>query len=186
MRKMIFLLWTAGMLLGGCSHAISPAVMNSADPYLTFAELLRHPQTHQGKIIVLGGVIVQTENRKDGSLLEIYQTKTNQWGEPTGLDVSEGRFLVFHEGVLEPEIYRKGRRLTVAGRVIGVQQGRMGNLDYTYPYLAALEIRLWEDKPPLSYDPYFDDYWDPWYGGYWRYPRMFPYHYRPYSFHPRH
>ncbi|SDB17850.1 outer membrane lipoprotein [Desulfonatronum thiosulfatophilum] len=188
MRVPIMLTLMASALLGGCTHAVSPALLDMADRDLSFAELRQQPQANQGKIVVLGGVIVQVLHSEEGSLLEVYQTRTNHLGEPVDLDRSGGRFMVLHPAVLEPGIYRKGRRVTVAGRVIGEMIGDLGNLEYRYPYLAALEIRLWEERPQPRHDPFHDPfygpfyspYWDPWYGRYRRHPTLFPYRRHPF------
>ncbi|GAB6059981.1 Slp family lipoprotein [Desulfonatronum parangueonense] len=184
MRIVVVLSILAFAFLGGCTHAVSPALLNMADRNLTFAELRQHPQAHQGKVVVLGGVIVQVLHSDEGSLLEVYQTRTNHLGEPVDLDISGGRFMVYHPTVLEPEIYRKGRRVTVAGRVIGQMVGDMGNLEYRYPYIEALEIQLWSERPQPRHDPYYDPFygpfWDPWYGRHRGHPAFFPYRRHPF------
>ena len=174
-------------VLGGCTHAVSPGLLNMADRELTFAQLRQEPQAHHGKIVVLGGVIVQVLHSEEGSLLEVYQTRTNHLGEPVDLDHSAGRFMVFHPALLEPGIYRKGRRVTVAGRVIGEMTGDMGNLEYRYPYIEALEIQLWSERPQQRLDPFYDPFygpyygpWDPWYGRFRGHPGFFPYRRHPF------
>lgn len=174
-------------LLSGCSHAISPQLLRQADQNVPFAALRQDPQAYLGALVVLGGVVVQAHVTDEGTLLEVYQTKTNHRGEPIDLDVSQGRFVAFSNDLLDPAIYRQGRRVTLAGRVEGEMVGQVGDVSYNYPSLSILEIRLWEDtlrSPNAAYPRYFRDPWDPWdpWGPYGRrYPPSTRPFYRPYS-----
>ena len=171
----------AAGVVSGCGHVISSQILNQADQGPPFAELHRNPQAHIGKIVVLGGVVIQAHVTNDGTVLEMYQTRANHRGEPVDLDVSGGRFLAFSGELLDPAIYRQGRRVTLAGRVEGEKTGKIGDVAYHYPYLTALEIRLWQDIPQPSHEPCPWHLWDPW-APYdrWHYPFARPY-YRPYS-----
>jgi len=86
---------------------------------LTFSELQKAPEEQKGKTVVFGGIVVGLVNKKEGSLLEVYQTAMDQQGKPVNLDSSAGRFLALYQGLLESEIYRKGRKVTLAGIVQG-------------------------------------------------------------------
>ncbi len=174
MKKLLVLFLAA--IISGCSHAISEKYLEQADREISFVQLKHDPKEFQGKMVILGGVIVNTVNRDDGSLLEVYQTRTNRLGEPVDLDESEGRFLVFHERLLDPEIFSKGRRITVAGRIQGEKTGKLGEMEYRYPLIYAQEIRLWEEKPAVRYEPYPRD---PWHYPY-PYRRLYHPYYHPY------
>jgi outer membrane lipoprotein len=173
----IFLLMGILFWLPGCAHVISAETLRDVDRQLTFGELRRDPNAHTGKNVLLGGVIVETSNRKEGTLLEIYHTRLDSQGMPVDLDQSGGRFLALYEGFLDSEIYRRGRRITLAGVVRGKEKRRLGQIDYVYPTLMAKEIFLWEERVfhepyPWGYgDPWWDYPWYPWPRPYrWRYP----------------
>ena len=169
MGRLIFLAATL-VFLSGCAHAISKDTLKEVDKETSFSELRRAPQDYQGRVVLLGGVIVKTVNRKDGTLLEVYHTEINRRGKPIKLDVSLGRFLAHYEGFLDSEIYRKGREVTIAGIVQGEHAMRLGEIDYHYPYLVVKDIHLWEEEQPQVYEPYP---WGPWYP--WWYP-WYPWH----------
>lgn len=173
MFKIFYPFFAAVILLSGCAHVVSPEIKEESDPELTFTELQLNPQAHRGKIIALGGVIVEATNKDEGTLLEIYQTRTDHRGIPIDLDVSKGRYLIFYRELLDPEIFRKGRKVTIAARVEGERMGRVGEVDYMYPFLTALEIHLWEERP--RYEPYPWGYQDPWHPGFSPYHRS-PFH----------
>ena len=176
MNNIFYLVCAAALILSGCAHAVSPNILKESDPKLSFTELQLDPLAHMGKIMVLGGVIVETSGMKDGTLIEIYQTATDSRGKPVDTDISKGRFMVFHPEVLDPGIYRSGRKVTVAARVEGDRKGRIGEALYMYPYLTALEIHLWEER--FRYQPYPRTYRDPWS------PGLSPYHRDPFHRHP--
>ncbi len=149
-------LWFVLVLWGlaGCAAAPWTVGRPPKEPQPPFAELLADPQAHSGKEFRLGGVIVGSEVKKDGTLLEIYQTRVDQQGRPVDLDVSGGRFLAQHRGLLESEIYRKGRRVTVQGTARGQVVRKLGDLDYRYPYLEITDIRLWATEIRVPPDPW--------------------------------
>jgi len=173
--------FTSGLLLSlflsGCAHVISEDILKGVDKEISFEELLEDPDKYQGKIVLLGGVIVKTENKQHGTILEIYQTELDSYGRPINTDVSQGRFLALYEEFLDSEIYRKGRRVTVAGVVRGVEVMKLGDIDYHYPYLLVKEIHLWKEGRRHEIGLYHRDLWCPswWDLGYYRW-------YHPYYF----
>ena len=162
---------TSGLLLAfalaGCAHSISKDLLKEVDKGIGFDELLKDPERYHGKTVLLGGVIIKTENKKDGTLFEIYQTELDYYGEPINTDVSQGRFLAMYDKFLDSEIYRDGRKVTVAGVVNGVEVKKLGEIDYHYPYLIIKEIHLWNEEQPAEYGPPYNYFWNPWWWNPW-------------------
>ena len=183
-----FVLGIALCLLSGCVHAVSRDVLKEVDREITFSALIEDPAAYQGEVVLLGGIIVKTVNKQEGTLLEVYQTRLDREGKPTDTDRSEGRFLALYQGFLDSEIYKEGRKVTIAGTVQGEKVQLLGEIEYRYPYLLIKEIHLWKEAKPVRYEPYP---WGPRYGprypwGFWgwgyrrwyhpsRYPRYGPY-----------
>jgi outer membrane lipoprotein len=164
MTKVRFMLTvTVFTLLTGCSHVISRETLSKMDPAVTFAELLHTSEAYEHKMVLLGGIIVDAMNKKNGTLLEIYRTEIDGQGKPVNVDTSGGRFLALYNGFLEVEIYRKGRMVTIAGLVKGKRTGKVGEVEYQYPYIVIKEIHLWTEEEPVKEYPHS---WRPWY----RYP----------------
>jgi len=174
--KRIFIIMIVLVFLSGCVHAISRGVREEVDKKVTFSELIKEPAAYQGKVVLLGGVVVKTINKEEGTLLEVYQTWLNSEGRPTDTDRSEGRFLALYEGYLDSQIYKQGRQVTVAGTVQGEKVQLLGEIEYHYPYLIVKEIHLWKEEEPVEYEPYplWYDPWGPWWYSPWWYHR--PYH----------
>ena len=156
-----------GALLGmGCAHVISKDVLREVREDLSFARLMEDPLAYQGQTVLLGGVIVTSTYDEDGTVLEIYQTELGWEGRPTNTDVSLGRFLARYRGFLDNEIYEKGRKVTLAGEVMGVTPLKLGQAEYRYPTLLIREIHLWEKERRA--DPRGGYPWSPWgMGGPW-------------------
>ena len=151
----------------GCAHVISKDILEKVNMDITFTELRKDPRAYRDKVVLLGGVIVKTVNKDNGTLLEIYQTEINRRGKPIKLDISQGRFLAHWKGFLDSEIYQKGRKVTIVGVAKGEETIRLGEIDYRCPYIIVNDIHLWEKEQPQEYAPYpyypWHLWWYPWY-----------------------
>jgi outer membrane lipoprotein len=180
-QRIWLVVWLCFSFLWGCAHVVSKETLSQVDKEITFEALRKRPSAYQGKTVLLGGVIVESTIKDEGTLLEIYQTKLDRLGEPIDLDASQGRFLAFHKGFLDTEIYRNGRRVTVAGMVEGEKTMKLGEIDYPYPYLMVKEIYLWKDEEPYRYEPHpwgAWHPWGPWYDPYWYWGPRYRFRYR--------
>lgn len=157
------LLCVSAILTAGCSSPVSKSVRGEIDPGVSFEQLRARPESYEGKTLLLGGEILRTINRQEGTTIEVLQKRLDRWGRPRDEDDTKGRFLVFTERFLDPAVYSHGRRITVAGKVTGSQVEKIGEVDYVYPLLHEREIRLWQDRPSsVPYYPYpVWYYWGP-------------------------
>ncbi|CAG1770532.1 Outer membrane protein Slp [uncultured bacterium] len=165
--------WVIGILslmLGACTPVISPQLMDQVDRDVTYASLAARSDEFKGKVVLLGGTIVQTVPKPNETEIEVVQKPANASGEPHLTDKSEGRFLVVVDRFLDPAIYRSGRDITVAGEVRGSEVRRLGEIDYRYPVISALELYLWRrPSAPQAY-PYPYSFGYPVYWRWWHYP----------------
>lgn len=158
------------LLASGCA-VMSKDLRREAEKDLSFSDVFKEPEAHKGKVVILGGVIVDSKNTKDGTLLEVLQKPLDMVGEPRDVDQSGGRFLALYDGFFDVAIYTKGREVTVGGVVQGKRVMPLGEIQYTYPVLSVREIYLWPEmsKERLSPYPYWgypwwrDPFWRPWY-----------------------
>lgn len=133
----------AWLLAGACaSPPISRSVRMKVDPELSFAQLRADPHSYLGRGVLLGGEILQTRNTTEGTFILMLQRPLGPMGTPRGDDESGGRFIILESRFLDPVIYRRGRRLVVAGEVVGKLVGRVDAMEYTYPVIQAQEIHL--------------------------------------------
>ncbi len=151
------------VLLNGCTYAISSDARRQADRTIAFSDLNADPAKFAGKTVILGGVIVQTRNVKDGALIEIQQKELDYWGKPRRTDKTGGRFLARHAGFLEPLVYAPGREVTLAAEVAGTEEKGLAEEGSLYPLVVSKELKLWPREPrasdrPGMLDPLYDRY----------------------------
>jgi len=178
-----FLLFFLVFILSGCAHVISKDLRTKSDSSLTLNQVRQNPETFKGKWVVWGGEIIETVNQRDGTTqIEVFQKPLGLRGEPNETVASEGRFLISVDQYLDSYIFRRGRKITVAGEIQGEKIKPLGEMDYRYPFLLSRQYYLWPEYYYRSY-PYY--YYDPWWGyPYWGWGIGFRYydfpHYHPY------
>ena len=165
------------ILLSGCAHVISKDLRTKSDLSLTLSQVRQNPESFKGKWVVWGGEIVETVNQKEGTTqIEVFQRPLGWRGEPKETTASEGRFLILADQYLDPYVFRRGKKITVAGEIRGEKIKPLGQMDYRYPLVSSKEIYLW---PVSYYQPYPYSYYDPW----WGYPYGWGFGFGVYSHH---
>ena len=158
------------MLPVSCT-VISKPVRSEAEPPVPFKTLVEQADNYIGRTVILGGYILETRNQESGTTIKVLQVPMRIGEEPDLKDRSEGRFLVYHEGFLDPEVYSKDRAITVAGEVIGAGFEEMSRDEIQYLKIKYREIYLWPEyqSHPYPYPPWPYPYF--WRGDrYYRYP----------------
>jgi outer membrane lipoprotein len=153
-------------VLAGCTPVISPQLMDQVDRTLDYRAIAADPPGAKGKTVLLGGTIVQTVPKPGSTEIEVVQKALDSTGAPRLTDRSEGRFLVVSERFLDPAVYSPGRDVTVAGEVVEPQTRRLGEIDYRYPVIQAIELRLWRPLGPPAYPSPYGWPYDGWYRRY--------------------
>ncbi|MBN2400914.1 MAG: Slp family lipoprotein [Spirochaetes bacterium] len=148
------------MLLAGCGHAISTEIRQQAQPEKPFIEIARNPDAYKGRTVIWGGEVISIENQKDGvTFITLFQKELDFNDAPDMSSASGGRFIIKSEKYLDPYDYRKGRKLTVGGVILGSEIRRVGETDYLHTLVLVREIHLWNEsyyKPdPFYYDPFW-------------------------------
>ena len=151
---------------------ISRQVRSEAEPLIPFKTLLEETEEYKGRTVILGGYILQVENLASETILKVLQAPFRVGEEPDLRDLSQGRFVVYFKGFLDPEVYARDRAITVAGTVIRSDVEKIGEEGVRYLKIKNREIYLWPEYKNLPPYP------NPWpYPRYWHgYPNY------PYSF----
>ncbi len=140
------------------------------------------------QLYVFGGVIIGTRLTPEGSVLEAMYVPVDRHGYFEDRGRTEGRFLALlpaGRGVMDPEVFTKGRKTTIAARFTGLKKDKIDEMDYTYPVFEIEQVYLWSREPryypAYYYDPWFYPYpyyyWNPW----WSYP-YYGYYYNDYYY----
>ncbi len=147
MRKEFFFIAAVSalaVLAAGCAPPFSRGLLQKVDRTLSFSEIRNDPGRYRGTWVMLGGMIVDVKNTKEGSFLEILQKPLSRDGRPVRTDRTEGRFIGTSDQYLDAAVYQPGREITIIGEVEGQKTQRLGEIDYQYTLLAVKELHLWE------------------------------------------
>lgn len=152
------------LTFSGCATDIPRPILNAPEVNVSYTQALKEPDKHRGLPVRWGGVITKIENRSEESWIEIVDQPLDQEGYPRSTDRSAGRFLARVAGFVDPVVYASQRRVTVAGKLDGTLQQRIGEHPYTYPVVKAEHLHLWPVQPKTVnyYYPYPYDPWYPW------------------------
>ena len=126
-----------------------------------------------------GGLLLETRPEADHTCFEILSRQLEKSMRPEDVDQSGGRFIACKPGFYDPEVFEKGREVTVTGKIIYIDVRKVGEFDYHFPVVDIEFMSLWPERrnPPYydyygAYRPYYWHY--PYYGRYYRYP-FYPY-----------
>jgi outer membrane lipoprotein len=157
--KRLYLLAGVFFLLASCATPVlRKDILEQGQRNVPLVQLVQDPSSYVGKLFVLGGIIVSNKVVPDGSTVEAVYVPVDENGYLQEADVSSGRFLASYpkeKGVLDPLMYREGRRITVAGVFIGTRPGSIGEMSYVFPVFQVEEIYLWSEYARPSYPATF-------------------------------
>ncbi|MBD8879623.1 MULTISPECIES: Slp family lipoprotein [Rhodanobacter] len=160
-------------LLGGCATMPQPLQGNYANVTSTSVQ----QGSAGGTRVRWGGEIIKTEPGAQETCFYILARPLDEQARPELGNASEGqgRFVACHSGFYDPEVFTRGREMTVTGTINGTVSKKVGEYSYPYPRVEADVVYLWPKRqayvgapyPPGFYDPYWGP-WGPWgYGPYW-------------------
>jgi len=131
----------------------------------SFITIGMNPDQYRGKLFILGGVIVQVRLNETGSQIEAVDVPVDESGYFLDKGRSEGLFRALlppdNESILDPEIYTRGRRVTLAAEFVEMRIGEIDDAEYQYPFFLIKQIYLWPRERQAYYDmpPYYFDAW---------------------------
>lgn len=160
-RRIVFLSVVGALALGGCATIPQPLVGNYAPVSLEAARAGSANATP----VRWGGEIIQTQPREQQTCFFVLAEPLDSQARPRSGAESQGRFVACKQGFYDPEVFAKGREITVTGTLAGTAQHKIGEFDYTYPKVEANNVYLWPKRPLYIERPY--DPWGPWGPGPW-------------------
>jgi outer membrane lipoprotein len=126
--------------LSGCQAWISEQVRSTADEETLFEEIFENPNSHKGKVIILGGEVLQLQYQEQKTEVEYAEIPLYKGGHPAlGFDPGQRFFVVFPER-LDSYLFKKGKVMTIAGRVVGTKTVEGAD----YPLFAYEDAYVWD------------------------------------------
>lgn len=148
MRLPSFKVWWVAVfaLAEACSsHRVVPELLEPlVDRTVTFPEILSAPESYQGKVVVLGGVVLKAKRLKEGTQIELLQLPLDTRERPI-LDrqQSQGRFLAIQPDFLDPATLVEGSAMTIVGEVSGTKTDYLDDVEYQYPVVIMKHLHPW-------------------------------------------
>jgi len=169
MRNALLLTFT--LLLSAC--ASMPPQQLAGDFSRTSPQQARDANT-KGQHVRWGGEIIHVDPGADATCFEVLGRELTEEARPDRHDAQQGRFLACRTGFFDPEVFTRGRQITVTGVVDGSERRKVGDYDYLYPRVAADVVYLWPKTPRFvreyepypwgyGYGPWADPFWNPGY-----------------------
>lgn len=154
-------------LLGGCATIPQPLAGNFANVSTGSAQQGGAGGTH----VRWGGEIIKTEPGQQQTCFYLLSRPLDSQARPQAGSAgdNQGRFVACRSGFYDPEVFTRGREVTVTGTIHGTVSQKVGDYDYAYLRVEADVVYLWP-KPQVyrNYGPgYYDPFWGPGFGPYW-------------------
>lgn len=154
-------------LLGGCATIPQPL----QGSYTNLSSTAAQQGGAGGTQVRWGGEIIKTEPGSQQTCFYILARPLDGQARPElgSAGGDQGRFVACHSGFYDPEVFSRGRELTVTGTIHGTVTQKVGAYDYPYPRVEANVVYLWPKRPAYAaYPPgYYNPYWGPGFGPYW-------------------
>lgn len=133
--------------LGACAQNIPSKYARQAEPGATLTTLTSRPEAYQGKVVILGGVIIEEKQEGERVWLRMRNRPLDEDympHRPDSLsDTEAGYYWVTVASSGLPKSYRNWARVTVVGRVAGGPGTEGRPSAGTEPVLSALYLRGW-------------------------------------------
>ncbi|MCK9397082.1 MAG: Slp family lipoprotein [Methylobacter sp.] len=153
------------LLLNACSN-LPPAIKNPPLFDLSYTQAIQKIADYKDAPVRWGGIIIDVENEQNFSLVQVLSYPLEGDGEPDADQQSVGRFIIKSPEFLDPAVYTKDAKITVAGTLSGDIERSIGKKVIRLPLVSASTIYLW---PVYAYSNYYNGFgygYDPYYGGY--------------------
>ena len=138
-----------------------------------------------GSSVRWSGVIIDAKNKEESTCFEILSREMDKYMRPLVEDRTSGRFIACKSGFHDPEVFAKGREVTLTGTIRNIEARQIDEFSYRYPVLDVGELVLWEKRKDVIVYNNYDPFYHPYYWGYgfgYGYPyHRFPYHGYGYS-----
>lgn len=132
-----------------------------------------------GSSVRWGGVIIDATNKEDQTCFEILSRDLTKYMRPVIGDQTSGRFIACKPGFHDPEVFAKGREVTIIGSIRTIEEHPIDDFNYRYPVLELSELVLWEKRKEILVYDHYDPFYSPYFWGYGYPYYRYPYYGRP-------
>jgi len=131
----------AVLVLGGCAG--SPFDTAGRQIAALQPGQARETPEASGASVIWGGRIVGVVNTGERTEIEVLSLPLGPGERPRRNRDGGARFVIHHQGFLEPMTYAPGRYVTAFGRFAGIESRSVGEFPLDHPVLVSEQIELW-------------------------------------------
>ncbi len=148
MQKVGFVLLL--FLPSSCASPVISKEMRGRASDLPFEAVNKNPGLYEGTVLIWGGRILSAKQTEGSCMVEVLKMPLDSRLVVKEEEESQESFFAFIPGCTDPLLCRKGRLITVAGKLEMVQGDTRENKE-VYHFLISKEIYF--HKRPLKYKP---------------------------------
>lgn len=155
--------------LSGCVSVPDAIKGNSPTPQDDLVRVMSAPSIYIGQEARFGGKVVQVDNQKGKTRLEIAAVPLDSGARPILGAASVGRIFAEVNGFIDPVDFQN-QLVTVVGPITGTYDGQVGGAPYKFMVMRADGYKRWHITkqvvlPPQPMDPWM---WGPhpWHSGF--------------------
>ena len=161
------LMWVALLAgLTGCAGISKPISANITKPppgNFQLVEAVANPDANVGRQVRWGGEVIEVNRDAAGNYeVMVLERRLTDNGRPMYKGPSDGRFVIRATAAVDPDLYRVGTDITVAGSFAGMVSPSRPTTPGPLPLVKVTDVENWR----------YGVYPDPYYYG--------PYYHRPY------
>jgi len=166
----------SGLILIASLSACTSIPTQLEGDYAAISPARVQPDTF-GSSVRWGGIIIDAKNEENRTCFEVLSRELDKYMRPKIEDRTAGRFIACKDGFFDPEVFAKGREVTLVAAIEGIEEHKIDDFNYRYPVLKVNDLVLWEERQEvLVYRDYYDPFWYPYawgspYYGYYPYYR---------------
>jgi len=149
-----FIMYMAILVLSGCASQVPVSIKTPPSPDTEFMQAKENVDAFQDQHVRWGGTIISVENKENSTWIEVLASPLNHYGKPSYYNDYEGRFIARVDGFLDPEQYKKDRKLTIFGTIDTEFVKRIDDYPYSYPLVSTKVYYLWPEYRNVRY-PYY-------------------------------
>jgi outer membrane lipoprotein len=156
------------LLLSGCATYPEVVKVPEGTNLVAFATVSESNSNSNnlGQQARWSGVIASVTNLTNQTRLEVLYYPSESNGRPKVNGEPQGRYRVYVDKFLEPEVYKKGKAITVLGNIKSSEMAKIGEYEYEYPTLEKSTLYLWPKRKNLTQVEFY-------YGWHGFYPRYY-------------
>lgn len=142
--KPLISLFSLSFMLIGCTQLPEKLRVDETVNLADYRPLTEQTFVQEGRKARWAGVIASVKNLSELTKIEVVYFDAKKTGRPNLTENTEGRFILYYPGFLDPMVYKKGKSITVLGETGKAEAGKIGEHPYIFPTLQASYVHLWK------------------------------------------